>query len=274
MKMQYLGTAAAEGIPGMFCACPLCSRVRTNGDEKDFRARSQAVINGNVIVDFGPDTYLSSVHHGVDLSKLEACLITHSHFDHYLPSEFEFRKTGFCYNTKTDGLQVYGNEKSQQIFSTTAFIPPVAANFQIVKKGEWFSCAELKVLPIPAEHEKTENAHIYLITDGEKTILYGTDTGIFTEEMYEMLAKAGRKIDLLSLDCTKGAREQAYYTHMSLSENARVRDRLAKAGLVTEKTVCVSTHFSHNCGMDYYELNEEAKKLGFIVAYDGMTVEV
>lgn len=30
MKLQYLGTAAAEGIPALFCSCPVCTAARRN----------------------------------------------------------------------------------------------------------------------------------------------------------------------------------------------------------------------------------------------------
>ena len=31
MKFKYLGTAAAEGWPAMFCSCDACNRARTSG---------------------------------------------------------------------------------------------------------------------------------------------------------------------------------------------------------------------------------------------------
>ncbi|HBJ10614.1 MAG TPA: carbon-phosphorus lyase, partial [Ruminococcaceae bacterium] len=31
MKFQYLGTAAAEGFPGMFCSCDTCEKARKAG---------------------------------------------------------------------------------------------------------------------------------------------------------------------------------------------------------------------------------------------------
>lgn len=39
MKLQYLGTAAAEGFPGMFCNCTACERARKAGG-KNIRTRS------------------------------------------------------------------------------------------------------------------------------------------------------------------------------------------------------------------------------------------
>lgn len=44
MKFIYLGTAAAEGFPAVFCDCAFCKEARMlNG--KNIRTRSQALIN-------------------------------------------------------------------------------------------------------------------------------------------------------------------------------------------------------------------------------------
>ena len=50
MKIKYLGTAAAEGIPAIFCECANCKRPRMLGG-KNIRTRSQAII------DFEADGY-------------------------------------------------------------------------------------------------------------------------------------------------------------------------------------------------------------------------
>ena len=44
MKITYLGTAAAEAIPALFCNCEWCRRAAANGG-KDVRTRSQALID-------------------------------------------------------------------------------------------------------------------------------------------------------------------------------------------------------------------------------------
>ena len=63
MKLQYLGTAAAEGIPGLFCQCPMCQYARkTMG--KEYRARSGAVVNDRLMIDFPPDVYATCLRVG------------------------------------------------------------------------------------------------------------------------------------------------------------------------------------------------------------------
>ncbi len=32
MKIKYLGTAAYEGVPAMFCNCPVCKKAMKQGD--------------------------------------------------------------------------------------------------------------------------------------------------------------------------------------------------------------------------------------------------
>ena len=38
MKITYLGTAAAESIPALFCNCTWCRQAKANGG-KDVRSR-------------------------------------------------------------------------------------------------------------------------------------------------------------------------------------------------------------------------------------------
>ena len=66
MKIKYLGTAAAEGWPALFCDCPSCQKARELGG-KNIRTRAQAVVDGRLLIDFGPDTYLHVIRDGLKL---------------------------------------------------------------------------------------------------------------------------------------------------------------------------------------------------------------
>ena len=44
MNLTYLGTAAAEGWPGIFCRCEFCERAKRLGG-RDIRTRSQALLD-------------------------------------------------------------------------------------------------------------------------------------------------------------------------------------------------------------------------------------
>ena len=53
-------------------------------------------------------------------------------------------------------------------------------------------------------------------TQGEKSLLYANDTGIFPKGTWEHLAKYNKKFNLVSLDCTGMAQKCWRDTHLSL----------------------------------------------------------
>ena len=108
MKIQYFGTAAAEGWPGLFCRCGVCERARQAGG-KNLRTRSQALIDGKILIDFPADSYLHMLRDGLDLPSIHTLILTHSHQDHWYPEDLAFRGEGFSHDI--DGmLDIYGND--------------------------------------------------------------------------------------------------------------------------------------------------------------------
>ena len=95
MKIQFLGTAAAEGVPAIFCDCESCQRSRERGG-RNIRTRSQALIDDKILIDFPADTYMHFLKYQLPLSKIKTCIVTHSHSDHLYPAEIEMRKEGFA----------------------------------------------------------------------------------------------------------------------------------------------------------------------------------
>ena len=68
MKLTYLGTAAAEGFPALFCHCPHCNEARNLGG-KSIRTRSQALINDDLLIDLPADTYHHMLKNGIEGDK-------------------------------------------------------------------------------------------------------------------------------------------------------------------------------------------------------------
>ena len=94
MKIKFLGTAAAEGCPAVFCNCENCKKAARLGG-KDLRTRSQILVNNDLLVDLPPDTYYHKMAYSLDLSAVKTLLVTHSHMDHFYPMELSMR--GACY---------------------------------------------------------------------------------------------------------------------------------------------------------------------------------
>ena len=133
---------------------------------------------------------------------------------------------------------------------------------------------------LPACHGK-KDAVVYIITDGEKTILYNNDTGFWKDEVYAFIAEKGYHFDLVSCDCTYCLElGKAGISHMSLENNVTHRQRLLELGAITENTVWVVTHFSHNGllqdgkALTAEELDNIARNYGMIASYDGLMLDV
>lgn len=108
MKIKYLGTAAAEGIPALFCRCDICKEARKRGG-REIRTRSQAIIDEKLLIDFPADSYLHILHYNMDFSSIEHLLITHSHDDHFYPFDLLMRMSEYGHDMGAKVLHIYGN---------------------------------------------------------------------------------------------------------------------------------------------------------------------
>ena len=284
MHIRYLGTSAAEGIPALFCKCELCEKARKSGG-KNIRSRSQMLVNDDLLLDFGPDTFWHVCRYGLDLSKIETLLVTHAHEDHYTPSELFYRGRPFAYlsgNKETDAydpphLNVYMSEGSYN-YESNAFIQNEIVNnhipltFHTVRPFETFAAGNYTVTPLPANHAPGFEALIYLLTDGKSTMLYAHDTGLLPQETVDYFYREKPQIDFASFDCTGMAatHNTGGGYHMNLERNRVTREQLKDAGCVTPKTVFCCNHFSHNGCSTHEELVNIMEKDGFLVSYDGM----
>lgn len=275
MKLTYLGTAAAEGWPAMFCNCDNCKRAIEAGG-KNIRTRSQALIDDKLLIDFPADTYLHVLYHGLDLKNIPACIITHNHSDHLYAPDFEMRRKGFAHLEKETLLTVYGTEAvekdANQIIHRYELDQENRVKFQKITPFEPFEVMDYIITPLKANHDPSSNPVIYSIQKGDKNILYANDTGYFPEETWSHLTEQGLHFDVVSLDCTLGI-EECRDGHMGIATNVEVKERLLKSSCADENTVFIIHHFSHNGKAIYDEMVPIAAKEGFKVSYDGMSVE-
>ncbi len=279
MKIKFLGTAAAEGWPGIFCDCDMCRRARTLKG-KNIRTRSSCLIDDAYLVDYPPDSYMHSIVHDLDFSKLKSIFITHSHGDHFIPQDFELRADTYAHIINKKPLMLYGNTTVYKIFNDTLknFNLENSVIYNSIEPFKPYKIDHITLLPLPADHAKGEMCFIYVIEKDGKTLLYGHDSGYYSDDTWNELLK--HKFDIVILDCTFGPLDKSLgpneYSqgHMGLYTDIKVKERLIKSGAADENTRFVITHFSHNCGLLHDELEKLAEPEGFITAYDGMEVEV
>lgn len=285
MKICFLGTGAAEGVPAIFCTCQTCQTTRKRGG-KELHFRAQFLIDDTLGIDFPPDAYAHSVQFGVDLTKMNHLLITHSHCDHFYAHDFILR--GYKYTkTPLDTLHIYGNEEVEKVFKecTRRELREEVASLikvHVVKPFQSFMVGggeEYEVTALPAQHSKKEDAYVYLIKKGKIYYLHLTDSGRLPKEtiayLTEYFSRRMEKVNFVTFDCTflfTTAGETS--RHMGLEDNAVMRKTFLDNEIVNGNTKYAVTHYSHNNNPLSETLKQAEEKYGVIATYDGFTVEI
>jgi len=272
MRLKFLGTAAAEGWPALFCECDACVRAGTLGG-KNVRTRSSCLIDDTYMVDFSADTYMHKLMYNLKLSRVEHIFVTHSHYDHFYPHDFKIRIEGFAYIKNKAVLNVYGNSDVKKRFDNALGSMNIkdTVSYNLVEPFKYFKAGEALVMPLPASHSKAENCFIYIIEIDKKVLLYGHDSGYYKEEVWNEISK--HKFNGVILDCTSGPTSQRDY-HMGIITDGEIKERMLKIGSANDQTKFIINHFSHNINMMHNEIVKIAEPYNFIVSYDGFDIEI
>ena len=269
MRIRLLGTAAAEGVPALYCHCPTCESARAKKG-RNIRRRSAILIDDCMCIDYGPDIAAAFESVNYDAANLRHLLITHSHFDHFYPENLEIR--GRRYLTETPSmLEIVGNSAT---FLRLSMLGYRDEELQIKRRepkiGAWQKVGQYEIMPIPANHAHDLGGALnYVVRRNDKSILYATDTGVYTADAFEIIN--GIRFNLIILDATN------YYCKSS-------RNHLTKEGILQmisffrangnmdQQTRIILTHFSHTGSKDQESMEEDMRKLDLVPGYDGMEV--
>ena len=273
MRVQILGTGAAEGFPALFCECESCRCARMAGG-KNIRSRVSLRIDREFMVDLPPDTLGQSQRCHDSLADIRHLLVTHCHRDHFAPSELNWRREPFAYYAKRNPLNIYG-------------APPVGVSLQAAFKHDlsvaniqWqpiepfvaFHADSAIVTPIEASHAPDSGAVNYIFSNRGHTVLLAFDTGWYGESSWEELARW--RFDLVIMECSHGAKPNPGSEHLSFDEVVNMRERLLKQGCLKEAHRYLTLHFSHKSGLLHNELEDLFRNTGIEPAFDGMVVEL
>ncbi len=274
MKLTYFGTAAAEGVPAVFCNCEICREARRLGG-KNIRTRSQALVNDDLLIDLPADTYFHFLTNGVEGDRIQNLLVTHPHGDHLYPAEFEMRRAPFAHDMRAKTLGVYSGagaiEKIEQL-------PLIVKNVELHRLSPYQPTAvgNYTVIALPARHcdDPAEEPFIYIVQSEDATLLYAHDTGYFFDEVFEYIEKEKLCFDCISFDCTNGFLSFSDKGgHMGIDNIRRLDARLESIGASNEKTVKIINHFSHNGKPIHHVLENAVREYGWLVSYDGLQTE-
>ncbi len=272
MRFRYLGTAAAEGWPALFCQCKACRRAEKRGG-KNIRRRSGAMLGKTVLIDLPPDLYAHKLNMGLDLGRVRHIVVTHGHADHFATAELEMFLPVYAHLKERAPLTLYGSEETRRCFERFAAEIDLGGQvaFHTVTPFERFTVDGWGFTAYPAVHG-CAGSYIYRVEKDGESLLYGNDSGLLREDVLSALAGLP-PLDIVSLDATFGPEENSYTGHMGFARNVQTREEMLRRGIATENTRFILTHFSHNGGMLHKEMAQLMEPQGFEIAYDGMKLE-
>jgi len=282
MKITVLGSGGGEGYPAMFCGCDHCNAARAAGG-KSIRTLSQTLINGNLLIDLPADTNLHALRHGINLGDVANILVTHTHFDHFVPSVLNTRGHVFAHKIKEPALNVYGSRDVHRTFyasnATYLMHREVEASITLneMKPFESRKVGDYTVTALPAKHAiGTLVAFNYVIEDGDgKTLVYFHDTGFPNPEIINFLADKAKHADCVFMDATMGVADTPDKAgHMCFAQNKRLALLLKERGIADESTVFVANHITHNNAETHEKIEEIFAGSGITVSYDGLMLEI
>ena len=155
LRIKYLGTGAAEGIPALFCHCSICQQARSIKG-RNVRTRAQALIDNELLLDFGPDTYMHALMYDLELADIYHCLVTHTHDDHLYVDDLRARRRSRAnLRPGTQPLTVYGGvgvEEKLKPASEGAITKDHSVFFQQMNDEYTYEISQYSIIPLLEEH--------------------------------------------------------------------------------------------------------------------------
>lgn len=270
MKLTFLGTAAAEGIPSAFCDCPTCDHARKHLG-KNVRKRQAVLVNDDLLIDNGPDVYAACGMYGISLVQVKYNLITHSHSDHFLGSNLAMRTRSFRRQSTIVPMQLTAPPSVFKLFGQGNDEALDLTRMTIVP-NQSFELPPYRIKSLTASHhEASGDAMNFIIDDGSKKLLFASDTGMYKEQVWDEMA--GHSFDLIIIESTTTDTEHQK-VHLNYSGVHTMLEKMEQIGAKRPDTTVYVSHFSHQHNPSHDELVELYGRTGIHVAYDGMVLEL
>lgn len=253
MKITILGTGTSTGVPQIGCECAVC----TSRDSRDRRLRCSALFEtdcATILVDCGPDFREQMLHIGMR-KAIDACLITHEHYDHVGGID-DLRP--FSYLKK---LTLYADSYSAQHlrerlpYCLVRNVYPGVPQLELKEVGphECFTIGDVEVTALQVMHGQLPILG-YRIGD----VGYITDMKTMPDTELELLQN-------LKLLIVNGLRQESHPTHQTIEEAIQLSHRLG-----SPETYII--HMSHHAGL--HAVTDAQLPQGVHLAWDYMTLEV
>ncbi|MDW7981204.1 MAG: MBL fold metallo-hydrolase [Thermomicrobium sp.] len=251
LGITFLGTGTSNGVPVVGCRCRTCTSV----DPRDRRTRCAAVLHlgdRNVLIDTPPELRLQAL--AVDLTRVDAVLVTHAHADHVAGFD-DLRQFNYLAQAP---LPVYADPRTarelQRRFAYAFDAPlPFYGGKPDIRLHEFEGPFELfgqTFVPVPVLHGGWT---VYGFRCGP--LAYVTDAKTIPPSSIALL----RGVEILVLNAL---RDRPHPTHLSLAEALSIVEEIRPARAYL-------THVSHE--VLHLEWNHRLPA-GVTLAYDGLRV--
>ncbi len=252
IKVTILGSGTSKGIPEIGCTCATCRST----DPKDKRLRASVLVETHgmkILIDASPDLRQQALRLG--LSRLDAVLLTHQHYDHVGGID-DVRP--FCFD---QDLPVYTNSQTAKDLRTRVDYCFREHPYPGIPKLDLhevechpFLIKGLKIIPIEVMHGKLP---IYGYRIGD--FAYVTDAKTINDAEKEKL----KNLEVLILNCLRV--KQPHFAHLILPEALELIEEL-------KPKMCYLTHACHNLGR-HAEISALLPP-GVEYAYDGEVISI
>jgi phosphoribosyl 1,2-cyclic phosphodiesterase len=236
-------------------------------------------------VDLGPDIVTASCAYNITLTNIHLCLQTHPHEDHFDPELIISRHAE--YGTQTNNsLLLVGSKKTLEMLDIliqrrchygSLYDPHVQRAFRLelmeVTPFERYTIGRYHIIGYPANHDTEHEALLYSIACEERAIFYGTDTSIIFDDVWNDLIARNMRYDLVILDHTYGI-GYASSDHLAANDFIRHVELINKKHVLKEGGHIYATHLSHEGIREHGEFQQYARRHGYHIAYDGLTIEL
>lgn len=249
MKIHFLGTGAAEGIPSFGCTCQRCQLAREQGGP-NVRKRASLLVEADscrVLLDTPPE--ISLLLDQARVFELSAILLSHEHFDHIGGlTEFEYWNQVLPIFA---GYDVLPRLRLTPRLEERALLSGFYAHTQL-------HFGSLQVMPFRVLHHVP--CYGFALEAEGKRIVHFTDSAPDLSLLHRQLAQ---EADIVIFHTPQF---DSHPHHFSVQEVITLVQEHDLRGAVL-------THINHN-NLAHEELVERVAPYHITVAFDGLVLEV